>query len=172
MISGTPGTGKTQVAGILAKKLSFKLIAVNDFAEAHGLIIGNDDVRGSLVIDEEKLKAEIEKISGDVVVEGHLAHFCSADLVVILRTNPAELEKRLLSRDWSPEKISENVEAEILDVILQEAVEVNSNVVEIDTTDIDAGYVSKVISNMVRNKSYGVYRPGKVSWESYFDRFS
>ncbi|MCK5594388.1 MAG: adenylate kinase family protein [Candidatus Aenigmarchaeota archaeon] len=172
MISGTPGTGKTQVSGLLAKKLGFKLIAVNDFAEGHGLVEDTDEVRGSLVIDEEKLKTEIDKLSGDMVVDGHLAHFCSADLVVVLRTSPIVLEKRLLSRDWSPGKITENVEAEILDVILQEAVEVNGNVVEIDTTALDAKAVAGVISDMVKNKNYGDYRPGKVSWATFFDMLS
>lgn len=172
MISGTPGTGKTQVSGLLAKRLGFKLISVNDFAEAHGLVEDTDEVRGSLVIDEEKLKAEIGKLSGDIVVDGHLAHFCSADLVAVLRTSPPVLEKRLLSREWSPEKVQENVEAEILDVILQEAVEVNSDVVEIDTTALDAEAVVGVLYDMVKNKDYGDYRPGKVSWADFFDMLS
>ncbi len=171
MISGTPGTGKTQVSGLLAKQLGFKLIAINDFAEGHNLIEETDE-RGSLVIDEEKLKVEIDKLSGDIVVDGHLAHFCSADLVVVLRTSPIVLEKRLLSRSWSPAKITENVEAEILDVILQEAVEVNSTVVEIDTTACDVESVVSVISDMIKNKNYGDYRPGKVSWATYFDMLS
>ncbi|MBW6462435.1 MAG: adenylate kinase family protein [DPANN group archaeon] len=169
MISGTPGTGKTQVSGILAKKLGFELISVNDFAESHGLVEGTDEARESLIIDEEKLKVEIEKLSGDIVLEGHLAHFCYADLVVILRTNPLELEKRLLSRNWAPQKITENVEAEILDIILQEAVEINSYVVEIDTSSVDSEAVSKVIFDMIKNKNYSDYRPGNVSWVAFFD---
>ena len=169
LISGTPGTGKTSVSELLAKRLGYKLVGINDFAEEHGLVEGVDKVRGSGIIDEVRLEAEVGKLSGDIVVEGHLAHLCKGDVSVILRTRPDVLEERLSLRKWSKEKIRENVEAEILDVILQEAVDVNDNVVEVDTTEVGPVDVCSILSDMIKKKRYDDFRPGKVSWVSYLD---
>ena len=169
LISGTPGTGKTSVSELLAKRLGYKLVGINDFAEEHGLVEGVDKVRGSGIIDEVRLEAEVGKLSGDIVVEGHLAHLCKGDVSVILRTRPDVLEKRLLLRKWEDKKIRENVEAEILDVILQEAVEVNENVVEVDTTEVGPVDVCSILEDMIRKKRYDDFRPGKVSWVSYLE---
>ena len=167
LISGTPGTGKTSVSELLAEKLGYRLVGINDFAEERGLIEGVDKVRGSGIIDEVKLEAEIGKLLGDVVVEGHLAHLCKGDVSVVLRTRPDELKKRLSLRKWSKEKVRENVEAEAIDLILQEAVEVNDNVVEVDTTGKSAEEVSCILLDMMRKKKYDDFRPGKVSWLLY-----
>ena len=170
LISGTPGTGKTSVSELLAKRLGYRLVGINDFAEEHGLVEGVDKVRGSGIIDEVRLEAEVGKLSGDIVVEGHLAHLCKGDVSVILRTRPDVLEKRLSLRKWSKEKIHENVEAEILDVILQEAVDVNDNVVEVDTTGKSPEDVCGILSDMIKKKRYDDFRPGKVSWMPYLER--
>lgn len=169
LISGTPGTGKTSVSEILAEKIGYGLVKINDFAEEKGLVEGVDKVRGSGIIDEVKLEAEVEKLSGDMVVDGHLAHLCKGDMSVVLRTRPDELEKRLLLRKWGKKKIRENVEAEILDVILTEAVEVNENVVEVDTTGKSPEEVCSIIFDMIKKKIYDDFRPGKVSWASYLE---
>lgn len=169
LISGTPGTGKTSVSELLAEKLGYRLVRINDFAEEYGLVEGVDKVRGSMIIDEVRLEAEVGKLSGDIVVEGHLAHLCKGDVSVVLRTRPDVLEVRLSLRKWSKEKIHENVEAEILDVILTEAVEVNDNVVEVDTTGKSPEDVCGILSDMIRKKIYDDFRPGKVSWVSYLE---
>ncbi|MEA3229445.1 MAG: adenylate kinase family protein [archaeon] len=171
MISGTPGTGKTEISVRLSKRLGFCLVKINDFAQAHGLVEGIDKKRGSLIIDEKKLKAAVAKLSGDVIVEGHLAHFCKSDVVAVLRTNPTELEKRLLSRGWNRKKILENVEAEILDIILQEAVNANKNVVEVDTTGKSADAVCGILADVIKSRNYSGHKLGTVSWASYFDKY-
>jgi len=169
LISGTPGTGKTSVSELLVERLGYRLVRINDFAEERGLVEGVDNVRGSMIIDEVRLETEVGKLSGDIVVEGHLAHLCKGDVSVVLRTRPDDLEKRLLLRKWSKEKIHENVEAEILDVILTEAVEVNENVVEIDTTEKGPEDVCGILSDMIKKKRYDDFRPGKVSWLHYLE---
>ncbi|MCK4968653.1 MAG: adenylate kinase family protein, partial [Candidatus Aenigmarchaeota archaeon] len=135
MVSGTPGTGKTEVSAILAEKLKYKLIKINDFAYDNDLITGQDEKRGSLLIDTVALESLIGKIKDDCVIEGHLAHLIKADMVFVLRTNPDILKTRLDERNWLEDKINENLEAEILDVCLTEAVEKNKQIYEIDTTD-------------------------------------
>lgn len=169
LISGTPGTGKTSVSELLAKKLEYRLVRINDLAEEKGLVEGVDKIRGSGIIDEVRLEAEVEKLSGDIVVEGHLAHLCKGDVSVVLRTRPDVLEKRLSLRKWSRKKIHENIEAEMLDVILTEAVEVNDNVVEVDTTGKSAEDVCGILSDMIKKRRYDDFRPGKVSWMSYLE---
>ncbi len=169
LISGTPGTGKTSVSELLAKKLGYRLVRINDFAEEKGLVEGVDKIRGSGIIDEVRLEAEVGRISGDVVVEGHLAHLCKGDVSVVLRTRPDDLEKRLSLRKWGKKKIHENVEAEMLDVILTEAVDVNENVVEVDTTGKSPEDVCCILSDMIKKRRYDDFRPGKVSWMSYLE---
>ncbi|MEA2003433.1 MAG: adenylate kinase family protein [archaeon] len=169
LVSGTPGTGKTSVSEILSERLGYRLVRINDFADEQGLTEGVDPVRGSRIIDEEKLKAKVGDLSGDIVLEGHLAHFCKGDVSVVLRARPDELERRLSLRKWIREKIRENVEAEMLDVILTEAVEANENVVEVDTTGKSPDDVCRILEDMIQNKRYDDFRPGKVSWMSYLE---
>ncbi len=169
LISGTPGAGKTSVSEILSERLGYRLVRINDFADEQGLTEGVDPVRGSRIVDEEKLKAKVGDLSGDIVLEGHLAHFCKGDVSVVLRARPDELERRLSLRKWTREKIRENVEAEMLDVILTEAVEANENVVEVDTTGKSPDDVCRVLEDMIQNKRYDDFRPGKVSWMSYLE---
>lgn len=135
LISGTPGTGKTKVAEILAKKLKFSLIKVNDFALKHNLIEGKDKKRNASIVNESRLKNEIRKLKGDFVIEGHLAHFCDGDIIIILRTEPKELIKRLKAKKWPYKKIQENMDAERMEIILEEAKKLHDNVIVIDTTN-------------------------------------
>ena len=46
-ISGTPGTGKTEIAKALAAALGYNYVSLNDFCEKAGLITGTDPARGS-----------------------------------------------------------------------------------------------------------------------------
>ena len=75
-----------------------------------------------------------EMDSGEIsILEGHYSHHF-APWSIVLRLSPRELEPRLENRGYLPEKIRENLEAEALDVILVEAVELSDRVDEIDTT--------------------------------------
>ena len=61
---------------------------------------------------------------GGVVVDYHGADLFPErwfDLVVVLRTDNSVLYPRLEGRQYAPRKITENVEAEIMQVILDEA---------------------------------------------------
>lgn len=166
LISGTPGTGKTSVAKLLSKELNYKLIKINDFAKEKNLIISKDKKRNSDIVDTNKLNKEISKLKGNFVIEGHLAHFCKGDFCIVLRTNPKELEKRLKKKKWNSSKIKENVDAEIIDVCLQEALQINKNVYEIDTTNKKPREIVETIKKILNGIDKG-HLPGKIDWTKF-----
>ncbi len=148
VISGTPGTGKTKVAKEL-KKFNFKVVDFKKEIEKCNAIIGFDEKRKSKIVDEDKLTDCFKKYSENYyVVESHLAHFIDPKYVetcVILKCNPKELRKRLKKRGWNEKKIEENVEAEIMDIILEEAREIGHDLIVIDTTDKKPLEVAEII---------------------------
>lgn len=133
-ISGTPGTGKTEVAKALAERLSYGFIELNRLAQQKDLYSGYDEKRKCKIVDIGAIKKEIMQLKGNFVIESHYAHDMPVDIVVILRTNPGELRKRLEERGWTKEKIEENVDAEIMEVCKTETLEQSKDMIEIDTT--------------------------------------
>ncbi|MFA5614406.1 MAG: adenylate kinase family protein, partial [Methanoculleus sp.] len=111
-ITGTPGTGKTSVAAELARR-GYRVAHLTDTVRPY--IIEEDRDRRVPVVDVDRWAAEFEPIDG--IVEGHLAHYLPCDRVVVLRCRPYALRQRLSTRNYSPAKVRENVEAEALDVL-------------------------------------------------------
>lgn len=175
LITGTPGTGKTTVSKSLSKRLSFPLVAVNDLVEEKHLYHGHDPEKGYKEVDMEDLCHELEfliKNSEDegLIIEGHLAHFLdnsdSIDFVVVLRTRPDILKKRLQKRDWSDSKVNENIEAEALDICTFEAVETHGNKVnEVDTTNLEIEKVVDIVIQIVNGEKQ--IPPGDVNFLEY-----
>ncbi len=157
-LTGTPGTGKTTVAELL-KKRGYEVISVIEMARKYDCIL--DDEGEEVEIDVEKLS----QFRFDGIVGGHLSHYLHPDITIVLRCNPLVLKNRLEERGWDEEKLMENVEAELLDVILVEAIEMNSNVYEIDTTFMTAEEVADAVESIISGKGED-YRPGKVDWLS------
>ncbi|MGE5379300.1 MAG: adenylate kinase family protein [Candidatus Saccharibacteria bacterium] len=165
-ITGTPGTGKSS-AGAILQASGHRVVELGDLIKEHGLHEGMDEQRGSLEVDVDVLSARLPELlpQGDVILIGHLSHLVPTDLVIVLRCRPSILEKRLRSRGWPIAKIKENVEAEALDVILVEAVESGTEVLEIDTTSIEPGDVAAAVEDILKGerKKYAV---GNLDWSS------
>lgn len=148
-VTGTPGTGKTTATELLDED---NTIHLNDVIREEGLYTSTDAERDSLITDLDSvadwLDAHGEEI---VIVESHLAHHFDADRVVVLRCHPETLEGRLRERGESEAKVSENAEAEALDVILTEAVDQHGAecVYEIETTGKDPASVAHEIESVV-----------------------
>lgn len=145
VVTGTPGTGKTRCASILAKKTRARIIHLRKFVKEKGLAEGRDARMKSELVDLRKLGRELKKeiakldvgrgawqAAGNtrletrnrkLIVEGHLA--CEiplpADYVFVLRCEPRELGKRLERRRYLKEKINENLLSEMLDYCLQQS---------------------------------------------------
>lgn len=135
-ISGTPGTGKTEVGKALSQRLGWMYVSLNDLAESKDLFAGYDEGRECRIVDEDKVRAELDKIAEmhNIVAESHYAHEMNCDWVVILRASPDELRERLKKKSWKTKKIEENVLSEIMEVCKSEAMEEGKKVLEFDTT--------------------------------------
>lgn len=167
-ITGTPGTGKTTVSKKLAERLGWKLISVNDIAEELDGYLGEDTERKAKILDMDKIDDYLANVEEDFIIEGHTAHEVDCDAVVVLRCNPDVLEKRLKERyPKNPEKVKENLDAEILGVITSEAVENSNQVYEVDTSE---GDVVDEIVGIINGDTEG-YEVGKIDWlEEYEGR--
>lgn len=159
-ITGTPGVGKSAVAEKL-KERGYKVEKLENLALKYNCVLGKEG--DELIIDLEKLS----KINFEGVVEGHLSHYLRADKVIVLRCNPLVLKERLLNRGWSYEKVMDNVEAELLDLILVEAMERSVEVYEIDTTERSVEEVANAVEEIVKGRGKE-FKPGKVDWLSKF----
>ncbi len=165
-ITGTPGTGKTSACALIKDVLD-----LNELVKKEGLHLGVDRTRGSLIADMDSVYDRIQEIAqgrkGDLVVEGHLSHHV-CDVAIVLRLLPDELERRLQERGYREAKILENVEAEVVDVILVEAVEWCDWVYEIDTTGKTVEEVADTINEILGAIGRGItvrgYEPGSVDW--------
>jgi len=135
-VTGTPKTGKTTTARLLAEKLNYEFIDLNELAEKKNLYCGYDKKRRCKVVDIDKMFQEVKRLGEkrNLVLESHYSHEMPCDVVIVLRANPAELRKRMQEHGWSDEKIEENIEAEIMEVCKSEALELGKKVIEIDTT--------------------------------------
>ena len=175
-ISGTPGTGKSKTARELAKLLDAYLVSVNSLIKKKKIRCGYDRKLKCRVIDTKSLQKAVdrEKKQKTNIIESHLAHFLKADFVVILRTNPKTLKKRLEKRKWSAKKIKENVHAEILDEITIEALErhVKSKIVEIDTSIRSPKQTASLIKKLLNNyRLQKKYRAGNIDWTKKYIRY-
>ncbi len=170
-LTGTPGTGKTSISKHLSRFYDVK--SVSDLAKEMNCILDEEIEDEVLVVDVECLSEKIHSFREDyrdkiLIIEGHLAHFLPSDIVIVLRCNPIKLKERLSTKGWKEDKVLENVEAELLDVILVEALDRSNNVYEIDTTSISIKEVSEIVIEIIevvkKGKELRNFIPGKIDW--------
>ncbi len=148
-VTGTPGTGKDTISKILAKRLGFKLVDLNKIAKEKGFFKGYDEKRKCDIVDTKRLNKEIKKFRKDLVIQSHYSHELDSDLVVVLRTDPKELRKRLEKRGWTEEKIKENLEAEIFEICKDDALQKTKKVFQVDTTKEDPEKTANRVINII-----------------------
>ena len=158
-LTGTPGTGKTSAATILSKR-GFAVSTVEELAAQHGAL---ETAEGGKEVDTDKLSKSMPESPQTLIIVGHLAHHLPNDFCIILRCHPEEIRKRLSARNYSREKLMENLEAEAIDVVLTEAIEACETVFEIDTSNVKPEQVANAIENII-NGDADEYSPGKIDW--------
>lgn len=161
-VTGTPGTGKTSACDVLARR-GYVVVDLDDVARRGGFVVGRDEGRGSDEVDVDALRENLRVPAKIAFLRSHYAHRMAADLVVVLRCAPFVLRKRLEARGWPPAKVRENVEAEAIDVITQEAVELHPAVYEVNTTERTAEGTAAAILEILQGQTRG-YEPGSVDW--------
>lgn len=159
-LTGTPGTGKSSTASEL-KRRGYHVVDLDATAAELGLTERDED--GSTIVDVEALAAKIHVPTKVAVLRGHYAHRIPSNVIVVLRCHPRELWRRLEARSWPVEKIRENVEAEAIDVVLQEAVDAGPPVYEIDTTEKTAAVTAREVLDILQGKVSG-HEPGRLDW--------
>ena len=153
LVSGTPGTGKTSIAKYVAEKLNYEYVHIGEEEE---YVCGEEE--GVKVIDINKMikwlikKQELSKKT--LIIDSHLSHYFPAErtrICIITRCDPAELKIRLMKRHYSKRKIEINLEAEAMDLILQEALENGHRVYEIDTTNKSVEISGEEVIDAIKN---------------------
>lgn len=131
LITGTPGTGKTSLAVIIAERTGMKHINVGELITEHSCHDGRDEELSTNILDEDKLLDAMEVIIEEAAQEGQGIvadfHVCEIfperwfDVVLCLRTSTDILFDRLTARGYNEKKRSSNMEAEIMQVVLEES---------------------------------------------------
>ncbi len=157
VITGSPGTGKSTIAKLLAKELNVELVSIKEVAKAAKIVGKNGEV------DIKKLTTKLAflKKKKNYIVEGHLACEMSlpADFVVILRTNPKTLEQRLTKRKYGKQKLNENLLAEMLDYCVQRTAaeyakgKNKQKPLELDTSKRTPKQCATTITRAIKNKA-------------------
>merc|ERR1712087_353160 len=147
LITGTPGVGKSSLVSSLCEDTGLNYVDVNEIIKSQKLYTETDKERDCLIVDEDKLMDHIEESvikasNGGNVFDTHLCGCFEAewlDLVIVLRCDNTKLFDRLKERDYSQKKIQENVEAEIMQVIYDEALALFDKkiVIQLQNDDMD-----------------------------------
>ena len=162
LITGTPCVGKTTLATRLSCKLGGVYVNLTELAKREELITRRDRKRNSAIVDEDKMREALERVIDEtekscVVVDGHYAAAVApkglVSRVIVLRRDPRELRLFMEKCGFSKAKMSENLEAEVLDVCLVEALRETekTKVCELDatgkTTDQALNEVLEILDN-------------------------
>ncbi|KAI9661655.1 MAG: factor activating pos9 [Bathelium mastoideum] len=126
LVTGTPGVGKSSHCEVLARDQGLRHLSINDVVKECECHAGWDDELKSWIVDEDKL---LDALENDVKEGGCLIdwHACDLfpkswiDLVIVVRCNSTILYDRLSARGYSGAKLEENMDAEIMQVLLEEA---------------------------------------------------
>ncbi|KAI5862839.1 P-loop containing nucleoside triphosphate hydrolase protein [Durotheca rogersii] len=138
IITGTPGVGKTTHCEVLAERTGLRHVSVNEVVKDKGCHEGWDDEFLSWIVDEDKLLDALEEDNvkaGGCIIDWHGCEIFPEswiDLVVVLRVESSTLK-------YPEAKLQENLDAEIMEVLLQEAREAYEEqiVVELSSNTTD-----------------------------------
>lgn len=169
-LTGTPGVGKTTIASLLADT-GYQVETMEEIAESFGCIGDVDSEDGARPIDIDELNTRIDSEWRNdpiesMVIDGHLSHLLPVDCVVVLRCSPFVLRERLTGRSYAEQKISGNVDWEILGSAWAE-MDDNVPAIEFDTSSDGVDTVFQGIMGWVADD----FKPGRpLSLIDWIDR--
>lgn len=118
---------------VLQERLGLKHVNVGDLIKELKCYEGFDEELNTNILDEDKLLDSMEVIfekaaenSEGIVADYHACELFPErwfDLILVLRTKTEVLFDRLSARNYNDKKKSENMQAEIMQVVLDEAKE-------------------------------------------------
>jgi adenylate kinase len=129
IITGTPGTGKSTLARKIAFEEDRAVLHISDLLEQEGLDCEWDSNNQCFLVDVVALSEALEehiRMDSELIIDGHLSHEVSPDLVdrcIVCKCELSELKSRLDDRGYSEAKVRENLDCEIFDVCFTEAIE-------------------------------------------------
>lgn len=158
VITGSPGTGKHTIAGIVGERLGMPVVDIAAVAAGAGLL----EPEG---VDTAPLAGLVAGVEGPALVVGHLApQVVRPDLLgmaAVLRRSPYELERVYLERGYPRAKSLENLGAEILDIVAAEAgAAFGGRAVQVDVT---GGSIRESAGRVLRALA-GSYPSDLVDW--------
>jgi adenylate kinase len=178
IISGTPGCGKTSVVNELSELTDAKIISLNELAISDEFSFEYDNERKAYVVDFKiflpYIMNKIKKIKKEnpqfLIIEGHFSDIIPnkyIDFAFILRCDPDILANRLKGKNYNQEKITENVQAEILGNCVNYFIQkkLKKPLFEIDTTNLSIELIAKTIKDIIeQKKDITSYYIGKIDW--------
>jgi len=157
VITGTPGTGKSTHAELVASASPVPLrhINVGELVKKRSLHSGYDEEWQSYTVDDDKVIDELEPIvaDGGVILDWHTCDIFPeswVDLVVVLRCNHSLLWERLEKRNYALKKIQENNTSEIMQTVLEDARESYAHDIVVELQSDNATELDSNVARIVK----------------------
>jgi adenylate kinase len=172
LITGTPGTGKTTVGRLLATELRACYVSPENLLRRRSRDYVYDKKRKTRVVPlarlREMLYDQAKRAPRGLVIDSHIipeiGPIPKLVKAIVLRCDPVVLRRRLARKGWAKSKISENLQAEILDICLWEVVQNYGlkKTVEIDTTEKTTKHIVRLIIKDMHKRR--IQKQTRVNW--------
>jgi len=173
VVIGAPASGKTTIAKMLSETLNCRYINAGELARERGFLLGEDQVRGSLILDEGPIREEISSLlkeSECLIVETISPGAVPREevvAVVAVRCRPSILIKRLRERGYPSDKVRENLEYEAIDGPLYDGMEITNEdrIIEVDGCE---GNLHDELGKIARFLAGERFKLGTFDWSRDF----
>jgi adenylate kinase len=164
VITGNPGVGKHTITKEIGELLHLPIIDINSVAQEFGLFEKNKETND---VDVVKLEKKIrDTVSHPVLFVGHLAPYVLASdkikKVIVLRKNPYDLISIYKKREYSKDKIKDNLGSEALGVIFHDTITQfgAEKTIQIDVTSQSIQETTKKVIDAIK----GEIKTEDVDW--------
>ncbi|MFZ8908238.1 MAG: adenylate kinase family protein [Nitrosopumilaceae archaeon] len=156
VITGSPGVGKHTITKEISRLLNLPVFDINEIAKEGELF---EKMAETNEVDVEKLERIIkEKILYPSIIVGHLAPYVLTSdqikKVIVLRKNPYDLIPIYKNREYSNEKIKDNIGSEVLGVILYDTITKfgTDKTIQVDITGKSIEESTKIVMDGIKGK--------------------